>query len=253
MTTVLLDGDVALYETTFASEEAWDWGNDLWTLHSDFRAASQRFDCWVTNLQELLQADRVIIALSSSENWRKDVLPTYKANRKNKRKPLTFPRLREYVRDIYETVTWDRLEADDVLGILMTGRKDECVIVTIDKDLMTIPGRHYYPNKATEDGVEIIQVSEEQANFNHLMQTLTGDPVDGYSGCPGIGAVRAERMLKESPTWETVVAAYEKAGLSEDDALVQARVARILRVDEYNRKTGEVILWNPEKTDDEQS
>jgi DNA polymerase-1 len=252
MTTALVDGDVVLYEITFASEEAWDWGNDLWTLHSDFRTAKQRFDCWITNLQERLQADRVIIALSDKNNWRKEVLPSYKANRKSKRKPVTFPRLRQYAEDVYETVCWPALEADDVLGILATGRDDDCIIVTIDKDLMTVPGRHYYFNKETEDGVDIIEVTQEQADYNHLLQALTGDAVDGYFGCPGIGPVRADRLLKEHPTWGTVVAAYEKAGMTEEEALVQARVARILRNAEYTRKTGEVILWTPKEATDEQ-
>jgi DNA polymerase-1 len=42
-----------------------------------------------------------------------------------------------------------------------------------------------------------------------------------------------------------VVAAYEKAGLTEEDAIVQARVARILRYEEFNQKKEEVLLWNP--------
>jgi DNA polymerase-1 len=43
--------------------------------------------------------------------------------------------------------------------------------------------------------------------------------------------------------WKIVVKAYEKAGMNEQDALQQARVARILRHGEYDKKTGEVKLW----------
>jgi len=80
-----------------------------------------------------------------------------------------------------------------------------------------------------------------------LLQALTGDSVDGYPGCPGIGPKRAERLLNKETSWETVVAAYAKEGLDEEYALAQARVARILRWDEYNIKKEEVILWTPSK------
>lgn len=247
--TILIDGDIALYEVTMACEYAVDWGDDMWTLHSDLKTAKERFDCWVLNIQEKTEADKAVIALSGRNNWRKDVLPTYKHNRKSKRKPLIFKALKDYVSTAYKTYQYDNLEADDVLGLLagspgLGNIKGEKVIVTIDKDLMTIPGYHYYPNKP-DDG--LIQVSEEQADYNHLLQSLTGDAVDGYSGCPGIGPVRAGRVL-EYACWGAVVEAYETAGLTEEDALIQARVARILRWGEYDIKKEEVRLWNPAST-----
>ena len=76
--------------------------------------------------------------------------------------------------------------------------------------------------------------------------------MDGYSGCPGIGPKRAARILDGvfgdpggPGDWDAVVKTYVKAGLSEEEALVQARVARILRWGEYDRKKGKVKLWNP--------
>ena len=79
----------------------------------------------------------------------------------------------------------------------------------------------------------------------HLYQTLVGDQTDNYKGCPGVGPVKAETALGANPTWASVVGCYEKAGLTEEDALVQARVARILRHGEYNKMTCEVKLWTP--------
>jgi len=79
------------------------------------------------------------------------------------------------------------------------------------------------------------------------MQAVAGDSVDGYSGCPGIGPVRAERMLKDQPDWAKVVEIYESKKLSADDALVQARVARILRFGEYDQVTETVKLWTPDE------
>ena len=45
--------------------------------------------------------------------------------------------------------------------------------------------------------------------------------------------------------WNKVVAAYEKKGQTVGDALMTARLARILREGDYDYSTGEVKLWNP--------
>lgn len=241
--TLLIDGDILLYAESSACEEAYDWGDDIWTLHGDAKVAKERVDVWIKDIKEHLEADHVIITLTDQENWRKEVLPTYKHNRKNKRKPLVYPALKEYVIETYKTALWETLEADDVMGILATDPKDKTdkIIVSEDKDMKTIPGKLYNPGHP-EDG--IMDISVEEADLTHLTQALTGDVTDGYSGCPGVGPKTAMKVLKDGD-WLEVVAAYEKAGLTEEDALVQARVARILRHGEYNKKAKEVNLWTP--------
>jgi DNA polymerase-1 len=93
---------------------------------------------------------------------------------------------------------------------------------------------------------KMITVTEEEADYNHLMQTLTGDAVDNYIGCPGIGKVNAKKILDAADDkWAAIVKAYEKAGLTEEDALIQARCARILRHTDYDLEKKEVILWSP--------
>lgn len=93
--------------------------------------------------------------------------------------------------------------------------------------------------------------SLEEANRYFFMQVLTGDPTDGYKGCPGIGPKRAEKILEgvnvldEKEAWRAVVGAYASKGLTEEEALQQARVARILRHTDYDLEKEEVILWEP--------
>jgi DNA polymerase-1 len=117
------------------------------------------------------------------------------------------------------------------------------VMATIDKDLRQIPGIHYNWKKE-----RVLDVSPRQADYWFYFQVLTGDSTDGYAGCPGIGVRRAERVLEDSDPdpWACVVAAFESRGLTEEDALVQARVARILRVDDYDFEEAQPILWSPE-------
>tara|TARA_Y100001968_G_scaffold327940_1_gene374070 strand:- start:8450 stop:9163 length:714 start_codon:yes stop_codon:yes gene_type:complete len=236
MTTLLVDGDILIYQITSAVEQPIHWGNDWWSMTADAKLAREMVDQELSGLQETLEAEGVLIALSDQTNWRHAVLPTYKWNRKGKRKPVIYVPIREYLISAYPTACFKTLEADDVMGVLAT---DDTIIVSDDKDLQTIPGRLYRP--ATK---ELKTITPEEADRSHLIQALTGDVTDGYKGCPKVGPVSAEKILEEG-TWEEVVGAYQKAGLGEEFALSQARVARILREGEWNPITEEVQLWNP--------
>ncbi|MGA1496056.1 MAG: phage exonuclease, partial [Rhodothermales bacterium] len=93
-------------------------------------------------------------------------------------------------------------------------------------------------------------VTADEADHFHMMQTLCGDSTDGYAGCPGVGPKKAEAILNGGSSWSAVVAAFEKAGLSAFEAIVQARVSRILRHGDFNPKTSEVRLWEPKADPD---
>ena len=226
---------------------ATDWGDGLWTLHAQEEPAKAFLADRVQSLVEAVGADELIIALSDKTNFRNTILPTYKANRKGIRRPMLLPILRDYLRENYEVFERPGLEGDDVLGILSTWDqlKGTKVIITKDKDFNTIPCNVYFAHHP-DDGIK--SVSEEEADYFHMVQTLTGDATDNYKGCPGCGPVKAEKVLTADPDkalWEKVVAAYVKAGLCEEEALVQARCARILRACDYDFKKKEPILWTP--------
>jgi DNA polymerase-1 len=239
MRTLLIDGDIVVYQYASSVEHEIDWGDDVWSLWSDAGEAKKLILQYLDILVEATAADAITFCFSDKDNFRKDIDPTYKANRKGKRKPVCYKALKEWVEENYDTEQWHGLEADDVMGILATSDiiDGEKVIVSEDKDMMTIPGLLWRSN-------DMHKISEEQADYYHLYQTLIGDTADGYPGLRGVGDKKATELLKK-PTWETVVTAFEKAGQSEQDALVQARLARILRASDYNFEYGQPILWSP--------
>lgn len=236
----LIDGDILIYTVAHQCETEIDWGDDMWTLHSDAKEARQRVDLDIMRFREATGCKHIRIALSSPMNFRHSFWPDYKMNRKGTRKPLCYRDLRNYLVSVWRAKIMPYLEADDLIGMWATEAPGRRVIVSADKDFRTIPGRIYNPS---QPNLGIYEVSEEQADRNHLIQTLTGDRTDGYPGCPGIGEVRAERLADGG--WPAVVEAYAKEGLSEEYALVQARCARILRHGDYTRR--KVRLWTPKE------
>ena len=83
-----------------------------------------------------------------------------------------------------------------------------------------------------------------------MYQTLIGDTVDGYYGCKGIGEKRAKKILGEvgekslAEMWKAVKETFVKGGMTEEEALLNARMARILHFEDYDFKKKEAILWN---------
>lgn len=188
------------------------------------------------NLQQKFETDDVTLYFTHHMNFRKKLDCSYKGKR-SKRKPVGYRRLLDKCREQFATVTRPNLEADDCMGIDCHLKPDAFILVSPDKDMRQIACRHY-------NFSEEFEVTLEEADRFFFKQILTGDPVDGYKGLPGCGEVNAEKILKkEGDTWANIVAAYEAKDLTEDDAIHQARLARILRPGEYIHK--EPVLWKP--------
>lgn len=248
--TLLIDGDVLAYQQSVIAEQAIQWEESLWTLHADANEVITNIENLIHSYRDLLSADEVMIILTDADNWRKDILPSYKENRKGQRKPVTLGAAREHLIYNHNAKVFPRLEADDVIGIYATDKlrcaKTEYVVVGVDKDFKTITGKHYNPNRSEEG---ITEVNELEADRYWMQQTLSGDQADGYKGCAGIGEKKATTLLANAKTleemWTIVVETYMKQGQMPLDALVNARVARILRHGDYNFKTNKVKLWEP--------
>ena len=242
--TLLIDADILLYKITSALEEPVDWGDDEWTLHCDFKQAKEQYLQLHRYYLKKSLCDFAIHCFSDKENFRKDLDSTYKFNRRGIRKPICYKPLKNYIKTKLVSQQYPRLEGDDTIGVLATGTYlDKCVIYSTDKDLKTIAGTHY-----DDEEDKLIKITQKQADYNFLMQTLTGDTTDGYGGCKGIGKVSAKRLLKQKNSlddnWDIVVKQYLKAGHTVDDAYHQARLARIVTANDYNTNTNQINLWS---------
>ena len=191
--TMLVDGDILAFMCSHQMEEAIKWDDDTWTLHASEKKSIDRLSDTLTYYSEILLCKDVVIALSSKTNFRKKIYTLYKYNRKNQRKPLTYGPLRNWMRKNFTTYEYDYLEGDDVLGILATSDliKGDKVILTKDKDLKTVPSTIWFMQ-----GDDYTIIDEDEANYNHMLQCLQGDTVDGFSGCPSVGIITAEKILK---------------------------------------------------------
>lgn len=287
-TTLLIDGDILAFVSAAAAQRAI--GNpqvdDSGCIYA-FASLPEGIaimENMLGSLKAKLNATGACIALSSSSNWRKEVLPSYKSNRDELSKPVLLGHLKQHLRDAHGAESVEGLEADDLVGIWATafddGFMDQRICVSRDKDFQGIPGFHHTLGDLRSDGTpRVREVTEWQAKRFHLVQCLSGDRIDGYGGCPGLGMARAAAIIDDpkrlvpragtitvgknkgksvtrwfaEPTndyWACIVSNYLKAGLTEHDALLTARVAKILLAEDYDFKKGVVRLWTPERIND---
>lgn len=251
-TTLLVDADGVAFTAAAAVQRGIRWDDDLYTSHADMGEAKDVFSNAIDQFKSAAGVDGPIILVYSCPTrhyFRHDLLPTYKGNRKDA-PPLVLRDLKEWSKGEWDSRTKPGLEADDVLGILATHRRlvtGEKIIISADKDLQQIPGLHMNA-RAPHEGV--FRVQPAWAERFMWEQVLTGDSTDNYPGCPGIGAVKAAKLL-ECPRslWTTrVTEAYEKAfrGGPQDPHVEMAtmvNVARILTTSTYDFKRKEPILW----------
>ena len=234
---LLVDADFVVYKCCASAESEIDFGDDVIVVTSKF---SDAYNCVKRELKKLTQNffdPEMVLFFSDSTNFRKSIQPAYKGHR-NRKKPCGYKRVIEALKEEYEVVVLPTLEADDAMGIAATAEPGH-VICSPDKDMRQIPGTLF-------DMKETMSVTLKEGDEWHLIQTLAGDQTDGYSGVPGIGVKRAAALFQEKGyTWKAVLEAFAEKDLSEDVALENARLARILRNTDYDFKRQQPILWTP--------
>ena len=235
---ILVDADFIVYKSCAAAETEIDWGDDTILVTSKFSDAYSATQRELTKLKNKFGSlSTLILFFSDSTNFRKKILPSYKGHR-NRKKPCGYKRVINALKKEYKVIIKPELEADDSLGIYATKYPGN-IIASPDKDMRQIPGQLY-------NFEETFTIDPEAGAAWHLIQSISGDQTDGYGGVPGIGVKRAETLFKEKGyTWKAVVEAFAERDLSEEEALINARLARILTVDDYDFKKKQPKLWSP--------
>jgi hypothetical protein len=198
--------------------------------------------------------------LSGPDNYRNGIAKqaVYKGNRDPDNRPYHYEAIREYIRKYWDTVISRNCEADDLISIMAeqaTTQHRDYVVVSIDKDLDQIPGRHYNPDKKV-----FYNQDRDSALLYFYQQSLSGDQTDNIPGCYKIGREKAEKFIIERAAdwdevtldaekyiWECIEREYERStkrdGCSyaaSDSSGVALETARLVYIQRAPRE-----LWNP--------
>ena len=200
----LIDGDIVVYSNAASAEL------------DPVEVAYMRIDQMMHSILDTTGSDTFRVFLSGSNNFRHEIYPEYKANRKDMVDPRWRSACKEYLVREWSAEVTDGYEADDALGI---NQKDgvyksdydptyyeRTIICSIDKDLDQVPGMHYsWPivrkGNIVREG-KIYEVSEREGLISFYKSLLVGDRTDNIFGVDGIGPVKASKMIDNLETEE---------------------------------------------------
>lgn len=242
MSKAIIDVDTYLYKAALTC-------NELVMLQP-----GMYYECWNINsaryylsgvIDSVLQRtgcdEYVFVTGGVGKNFRYIINPEYKSNRKKQAKPIMLDKVKEMVFDEFPIVYTPHLEADDTCRILMEENKDN-VIVSIDKDLRTFPGKIY---DSYHDTLKYISPKQAEANFKR--QLLIGDKTDGYVGIPKIGPATADKLILDGITIDEIAEMYVEKGLGLSTFELVYNCAKILGKEDYN--DGVITLYGGKTID----
>jgi 5'-3' exonuclease len=155
------------------------------------------------------------VFLTGKGNFRYGVCADYKAQRADKPKPQHLEALRQHLIESFDASVSVEQEADDDIAIAAAVDYSDCVVSSTDKDFLQLPCLHYNFVKRT-----LTPQLPWNAWLFFYTQMLTGDRVDNVKGVPGIGPVKAEKLLKDANS-PMEMEAIVKAVFEDDDAFLK--------------------------------
>lgn len=259
-----IDFDILQYEIGYASEAYWR------HLHKEKNQEVDVPPPWSIVEEALESRVSQILAVSESSgsplmcitgqnNFRLGIAKTQKYKDRPGKKPYHYKNILAYAKCRWEMVEDERLEADDLLGILITEDKD-IICCSRDKDLLQVQGWHYQweLNKQPQFGPKLVDgYGEIYLNSKgvlkgwgpklFLAQCILGDPVDTIPGLPNKGPVAAMETLGHTTSYleglNAVREAYKASGKDDEYLLEQGQLLWIIR--EKNTDGGPV-MWGIE-------
>jgi hypothetical protein len=202
----LFDSDIFAYRAASACEDE-DEATAQRTLD---RLIVDVLMCGVDNIYPDCFVDSWSMHLTGKNNFRYKIATTvpYKGNRVDKPKPKHLAFLRDYLVKEWGASISEGEEADDTIAIEATRLGDQCVIVSLDKDLDQISGWHYNFVKHLS-----YYIKPEEGLVKLYTQMLTGDAADNIKGLFRVGPVKAAKIIgdttNELELYNKVLEAYE--------------------------------------------
>lgn len=233
--TALIDGDIVMYRL-------------CWTVDPDtsLTYVKTHVDNYMKQLLDKVECSEYIgiLGIHGSNNVKYLVAPDYKRGRPTE-KPPHWNLVMNYLITKWGFTCVSGCETDDAIAYCAAHLKDY-IVVSADKDLLQIPGKHFVMGVLRKGKViredKKITVTAEEGYKKYLCQLLSGDSVDNVKGVPGIGPKTALKIVEESENIiETIDQKYQEAfGINWQTELTINSI--LLKIDsDYARAVGFVL------------
>lgn len=204
----------------------------------DLRKGMDYIANFIEDLKARFLTNDVILVVGDQNNWRKQYHPDYKANRKDKEKPVMYEIILNELYSNYEVISLPNLEADDTCRIIYEDNQNyntRKLLVSIDKDFHSFPCELYDPLHDKE-----FVINQAEADYNLMKQIIMGDKADNIQGLEGYGEVKTAKFLDSEPhTLDDVKELFREKG-QQEDFKINLNLVSMVSINRYNFNTGEV-------------
>lgn len=154
------------------------------------------------NVEEWFNIVQTYIFIGGKNNFRYKIFPEYKANRKNAIKSPLLPIIKEYMIEELKAIEAHGGEADDYIIDAVNECSGNCVVSSIDKDVLYYsPNIPLYDYRGYNDVLgEFKYISEKESRLAIATQIVTGDSTDGVPGAKGVGKAWCDNNMNADMT-----------------------------------------------------
>ncbi len=224
MSLILVDGSALFYRSHYAFAK-----RPLTAPNGEHTSVVYGFISGILRLVDQFQPDHLAVVFDmKGKNFRHEMYPKYKANRKPMPEELAaqLPRLREVLQAWGVTILEQQgVEADDVMGSVAKQTSlhtDQVWFFTGDKDFMQLLDHRIGMLKPGHrgDGVSELTKEDVEAKYkltpNDLIDVfaLSGDTADNIPGAPGVGEKTALKLIREFGSLENLFEKLETSQLT---------------------------------------
>ncbi len=224
MSLILVDGSALFYRAHFALAR-----RPLTAPNGELTSVVFGFLNGILRLIEKHQPENLAVVFDvKGKNFRHEMYPQYKANRKPMPEDLAsqLPRLRQ-VLEAWGVPVLEKggVEADDVMGSVAkqsVGKFDKVWFFTGDKDFMQLLDDRIGMLKPGHRGDGITQLNDHDVVKKFNLQpedlidvfALSGDTADNIPGAPGVGEKTAVKLIREFGSLENLYEKFETSKLT---------------------------------------
>jgi 5'-3' exonuclease len=200
---LLIDADSIMYTATYFPEDSLiEFPTEEEQIEeAKYRTRTKLQEIQI-NVEEWFNIVQTYIFIGGKNNFRYKVFPEYKSNRKNAVKSPLLPIIKEYMVEELKAIEAHGGEADDYIIDAVNECSGNCVVSSIDKDVLYYsPKIPLYDYRGYNDVLgEFKYISEKESRLAIATQIITGDSTDGVPGAKGIGKAWCEKNLHSDMT-----------------------------------------------------
>jgi len=222
----------------------------IWKI--DIEQAVQHSEKKLLEIKAATNTNKMELYFTEGRNFRYDVFPMYKANRKRTRYPQGMGVVKRALLEKYKGKICTTYEADDICVTLVMASPEKYILACVDKDLIgSVPHRvfNYYSSIHYNIDMKWVETSARDAYQFPYKQCLMGDSTDNIQGVPGIGPKKAEKALEGLVTpcdmWKAVVKLFKSKKLTVKDAIMTMRLVHMQQLIPDGEGDYIVNLWQP--------